>query len=115
MSPPPFPPKRASHIQMETTRVEDKEFAACKAAIKIYLQQNKGHSHPQSIDYPGQYHRLRDLAGPGYCASVPVFHFYNWWLSLFFQMLEAMLMAGSLCFADLLLWPQPDRVLDPWH
>ena len=73
MSPPP-PPKRASHIQMQTTRVEDKEFAACKAAIKIYLQQNKDRSRPQSIDYPGQYHRLTALAGPGYRASVPVCH-----------------------------------------
>ena len=70
---------------METTRVEDKEFAACKAAMKIYLQQNKGHSRPQSIDYPGQYYRLTALAEPGYCASVPVCHFYNWRLSLFFQ------------------------------
>ena len=85
MSPPP--PKRASYIQLETTRVEDKEFAACKAAIKIYLQQNKGLSRPQSI-------LIILVSG---------------------QMLEATLMAGSLCFADLLLWPQPDRVLDPWH
>ena len=71
-------PKRASYIQLETTRVEEKGFAACKAAIKIiYLQQNKGHSRPQSIDYPGQYQRLTALAGLGYCASVPVCHFYN--------------------------------------
>ena len=46
---PPPPAKRASYIQLETTRVEDKKFAACKAVIKIYLQQNKGISHTQSI------------------------------------------------------------------
>ena len=105
MSPPP-PPKRASHIQMETTRVEDKEFAACKAAIKIYLQQNKGHSRPQSIDYPGQYYRLTALAEPGYCAVYQFVIFITDGYRYFFKiMLEATLMAGSLCFADLLLWP----------
>ena len=91
---------------METTRVEDKEFAACKAAIKIYLQQNKGHSRPQSIDY------LVSITDWQLWLNQDIVQVYQFVIFItdgyryFFKiMLEATLMAGSLCFADLLLWP----------
>ena len=91
---------------METTRVEDKEFAACKAAIKIYLQQNgvilvhKALIILVSIT-DWQLWLNQDIVQV-YQFVIFVTDGYRYFFKI---MLEATLMAGSLCFADLLLWP----------